>query len=49
MAKVAEIDPKKDAIIVQLVNGGYVIYIECLNKKNEEYLINTAREIKRIF
>jgi len=44
---IKKIEPARDAVIVQFIGGQNVVFIECLNKENEEYLTNLAREIRR--
>lgn len=39
--------PEKDAVIVELIDGRFATHIECLNKDNQQALINMANYIIR--
>jgi hypothetical protein len=40
-------EPTRDAVIVELIDGGYLIHVECKNPENHEALQFSAQAILR--
>jgi hypothetical protein len=44
---VEKIAPMRDAVIVELIDGGYLIHVECKNPENQEALQFAGQAILR--
>ena len=42
------IEAKKDAVIVELIKGDFIVYIECKDMDKKIFLIDMAKEILRL-
>lgn len=40
-------EPQRDAVIVELIDGGYLIHVECKNPENKEALQFAGQAILR--
>lgn len=40
-------EPKRDAVIVELIDGNFILHVECKNQANKALLMNTAGAIFR--
>ena len=39
--------PRRDAVMVELVNDAVIVHVECINEKNKDKLVDMAKDILR--
>ena len=39
--------PRRDAVMVELINDAVIVHVECINEENKVKLVEMARQILR--